>query len=279
MTEPALFGLVLAGGRSRRMQRDKAGLEYRGTPQLVRAVDLLRPFVQRVFVSVRADQRDEPTRAAYDTIADVTPNLGPIGGIQAALQTHPDKAWLVLACDLPFLDSKTLQYLIAHRATTRLATAYRSSIDGQPEPLCAIFEPSARAVIERRIAQGQQCPRAMLSQVDAELLDLPDVRALDNVNTVEEYSAAHAALAPPAVARRLSVRYFAMLREQAGVSSENLHTAAATPAELYDEVRRRHNLTMSSEFLRVAINDEFGDWHAALSDGDTVVFLPPVAGG
>ena len=167
MTEPALFGLVLAGGRSRRMQRDKAGLEYRGTPQLVRAVDLLRPFVQRVFVSVRADQRDEPTRAAYDTIADVTPNLGPIGGIQAALQTHPDKAWLVLACDLPFLDSKTLQYLIAHRATTRLATAYRSSIDGQPEPLCAIFEPSARAVIERRIAQGQQCPRAMLSQVDA----------------------------------------------------------------------------------------------------------------
>lgn len=281
MIEPALFGLVLAGGRSRRMQRDKASLEYRGTPQLARAMDLLRPFVQRVFVSVRADQRDEPTRAAYDTIADVTPNLGPMGGIHAALHTHPDKAWLVLACDLPFLDAKTLQYLLAHRATARLATAYRSSTDGQPEPLCAIYEPSARAVIEGSIARGQQCPRALLSQIDAELLDLPDARALDNVNTVEEYSAARAELAPHTgtVARRLSVRYFAMLREQAGVSSENLHTHAATPAELYDEVRRRHNLTMSSQFLRVAINDEFGDWHATLSDGDTVVFLPPVAGG
>jgi molybdopterin-guanine dinucleotide biosynthesis protein A len=240
---------------------------------------LLRPFVTHAFVSVRTDQGDDSTRAAYQTIADVTPDLGPIGGIHSALQTHPDKAWLVLACDLPFLDSQTLQYLIAHRAATRLATAYRSSFDGRPEPLCAIFEPTARAAIERQIAQGHPCPRAFLSQVDVALLDLPNSRALDNVNTVEEYSLAHAALAPDRVSRRLSVRYFAMLREQAGVSTEDLRTSAATPAELYDEVRRLHRLTISSEFLRVAINDEFAEWRTILNDGDTVVFLPPVAGG
>jgi molybdopterin-guanine dinucleotide biosynthesis protein A len=261
------------------MQRDKASLEYRGRPQLMRAMDLLRPFVEKAFVSVRSDQTDDSTRAAYPTIADATPNLGPIGGIQAALQTHPDKAWLVLACDLPFLDSQALQYLIAHRASARLASAYRSSFDGKPEPLCAIFEPAARAAIERQIAQGKLCPRAFLSQVDVELLDLPNARALDNVNTVEEYALAHAALSPDRVARRLNVRYFAMLREQAGVSCEDLHTSAATPAELYDEVRRVHHLTISPESLRVAINDEFGDWRTALNDGDTVVFLPPVAGG
>jgi molybdopterin-guanine dinucleotide biosynthesis protein A len=127
------------------MQRDKANLTYAGKPQLARAMELLTPLVARCFVSVRSDQLQDPQRAAYDTIADVLPNLGPIGGIHAALHAYPDRAWLVLACDLPFLDAATLQHLIAHRRSTRVATAYRSSFDGQPEPLCAIFEPRSRA--------------------------------------------------------------------------------------------------------------------------------------
>ncbi|HWW20524.1 MAG TPA: NTP transferase domain-containing protein [Steroidobacteraceae bacterium] len=276
MTDPRLFGLVLSGGHSRRMQRDKAGLEYAGRPQLARAMDLLQPLVARAFVSVRADQRDERTRAGYDSIADIHAELGPLGGIHAALTTHPAHAWLVLACDLPFLDAATLQHLIAHRARARLVTAYRSSSDGLPEPLCAIFEPSARAPIEHWIAQGQKCPRKLLSQSDVELLDLPNAHALDNINTVEEYSVAHAALG---CARRLNVRYFAMLREQAGCSFEQLQTRAVTPADLYEELRQRHGLTLKPQFLRVAVNDEFGDWNLTLADGDTVVFLPPVAGG
>ena len=276
MTEPALYGLVLSGGRSRRMQRDKAGLEYEGRPQLARAMDLLRPFVQRAFVSVRNDQRNEPTRAVYEAITDIQPDLGPIGGIHAALHAYPNEAWLVLACDLPFLDTATLQHLIARRAPGRLATAFRSGFDGLPEPLCAIFEPAARVAIERWLAQGQKCPRTFLSQADVELLDLPNAQALDNINTVEEYSVAYAALRSK---RRVHVRYFAMLREQAGRSSEELQTQAATPADLYEELRRRHGLTLAPEFLRVAVNDEFGDWRAPLADGDTVVFLPPVAGG
>jgi molybdopterin-guanine dinucleotide biosynthesis protein A len=295
MSAPQLYGLVLTGGRSRRMQRDKAGLEYAGKSQLARAMELLSPLVARCFVSVRADQAHDPQRAAYDTITDVRPNLGPIGGIHAALHAYPDNAWLILACDLPFLDRATLQHLIAHRASTRIATAYRSSFDAQPEPLCAIFEPRSLQIIEQSLAQDQQCPRALLSRSDVELLEPPNARALDNINTGEEYAAAIAALgatsadsaAPPstpmpastATMRRLHVRYFALLREQAGRSTEELETQASTPRELYEELRRRRGLTLSPEFLRVAVNDEFGDWRAPLADGDTVVFLPPVAGG
>jgi molybdenum cofactor guanylyltransferase len=295
MSAPQLYGLVLTGGRSRRMQRDKAGLEYAGKSQLARAMELLSPLVARCFVSVRADQAHDPQRAAYDTITDVRPNLGPIGGIHAALHAYPDNAWLILACDLPFLDRATLQHLIAHRASIRIATAYRSSFDAQPEPLCAIFEPRSLQIIEQSLAQDQQCPRALLSRSDVELLELPNARALDNINTGEEYAAAIAALgatsadsaAPPstpmpastATMRRLHVRYFALLREQAGRSTEELETQASTPRELYEELRRRRGLTLSPEFLRVAVNDEFGDWRAPLADGDTVVFLPPVAGG
>ena len=288
MSAPELYGLVLTGGRSRRMQRDKASLEYAGKSQLARAMELLTPLVSRCFVSVRADQLYDPHRAAYDTIADIKPNLGPIGGIHAALHAYPEQAWLILACDLPFLDQATLQHLMARRASTRVATAYRSSFDGLPEPLCAIFEPRSRQVIEESLAQGQQCPRALLSRADVELLDLPNPRALDNVNTGEEYAAAKATLggtptvptpAGAGTVRRLSVRYFAVLREQAGCSAEELETQATTPRELYEELRRRRGLTLAPEFLRVAVNDEFGDWRSPLANGDTVVFLPPVAGG
>jgi molybdopterin-guanine dinucleotide biosynthesis protein A len=277
------------------MQRDKANLEYAGKSQLARATELITPLVARYFVSVRTDQLDDPARAAYDTIADIKPDLGPIGGIHAALHAYPDRGWLILACDLPFLNHATLQHLIAHRASNRVASAYRSSFDGLPEPLCAIFEPRSLKIIEEWLAEGQQCPRALLSRSDVELLDLPDPRALDNVNTGQEYAAATAALGATAAAaapaptpaaaagiatlRRLNVRYFAVLREQAGRSTEQLETQASTPRELYDELRHRRGLTLAPEFLRVAVNDEFGDWRSPLADGDTVVFLPPVAGG
>jgi molybdopterin-guanine dinucleotide biosynthesis protein A len=289
MSAPDLYGLVLTGGRSRRMQRDKAGLEYAGKSQLERAMELLTPLVTRCFVSVRPDQLNDPQRTAYDTITDIKPDLGPMGGIHAALHSYPDHAWLILACDLPFLDRATLQHLIAQRASTRVATAYRSRFDGQPEPLCAIFEPRSLQIIEQSLAQDQQCPRGLLSRSDVKLLDLPNPQALDNINTGEEYAAATAALgaaptpapvpASTATLRRLRVRYFAVLREQAGRSTEELETQAATPGELYEELRRRRGLTVAPEFLRVAVNDEFGDWRSLLADGDTVVFLPPVAGG
>jgi molybdopterin-guanine dinucleotide biosynthesis protein A len=269
------------------MQRDKAGLQYAGKSQLERAMELLTPLVTRCFVSVRPDQLNDPQRAAYDTITDIKPDLGPMGGIHAALHSYPDHAWLILACDLPFLDRATLQHLIAQRASTRMATAYRSRFDGQPEPLCAIFEPRSLQIIEQSLAQDQQCPRGLLSRSDVKLLDLPNPQALDNINTGEEYAAAIAALgaaptampASTATLRRLRVRYFAVLREQAGRSTEELETQAATPGELYEELRRKRGLTVAPEFLRVAVNDEFGDWRSLLADGDTVVFLPPVAGG
>jgi molybdopterin-guanine dinucleotide biosynthesis protein A len=285
LSAPSLYGLVLTGGQSRRMQRDKAALPYGGKSQLARAMDLLAPQVERAFVSVRSDQVHEPSRSAFDTIADLKSDLGPIAGIHAALHAHPDRAWLVLACDLPFLDPATLRHLIAHRDSARIATAYRSNFDGLPEPLCAIFEPRSLPIIDESIGQAQHCPRSLLSRSDVALLDLPNARALDNINTGEEYAAAVSALdgaprsASNGASRRLSVRYFALLREQAGRSSEVVHTQAATPRELYDELRRRHGLSLAPEFLRVAVNDEFGDWRAPLADGDSVVFLPPVAGG
>jgi molybdopterin synthase sulfur carrier subunit len=79
--------------------------------------------------------------------------------------------------------------------------------------------------------------------------------------------------------RQVQVRYFAALREQAGVSEEQLETGAATPAELYEELRLRHGMQLPATMLRVAVNEEFVDWSRPLESGDRVVFIPPVAGG
>src|SRR5262245_13674468 len=140
-TTPPLFGLVLAGGASKRMGQDKAALQYHGESQLQWTYRLLNQYVDQCFVSVRPDQRDDSTRASLPQIVDRQPGRGPIAGIETALSEYPDAAWLILACDLPFLSEATLQNLIKHRDVSKIATAYRSAHDGFPEPLCAIWEP------------------------------------------------------------------------------------------------------------------------------------------
>ena len=77
----------------------------------------------------------------------------------------------------------------------------------------------------------------------------------------------------------IRVQYYALLREQAGRSNETLHTRARTPRELYVELLAKYPFTLPPEMLRVAVNEEFGDWSQPLAAGDAVVFIPPVAGG
>jgi len=282
------------------MQRDKAALPYAGRTQLERAVELIEPFVERVYVSVRPDQIDDPLRAQFAQIVDSGDVQGPIAGIAAAQSRHPEAAWLVLACDLPLLDAQTIETLLASRQPQRQATAYRSSHDGLPEPLCAIYEPASGKAVRDHIAAGYDCPRKFLIRADTALLDQPEPGALDNVNTPKEYGAAAyrvrrsagaspdsgepqtgqgTAASRPAEARQIKVQYYALLREQAGRSAETVSTGARTPRELYEELRKRHPFSLSPEMLRVAVNAEFGDWSQPLDEGDAVVFIPPVAGG
>jgi len=75
------------------------------------------------------------------------------------------------------------------------------------------------------------------------------------------------------------LHYYALLREQAGRSSETVDTAAPTPSALYAELAARHGFRLPASQLRVAVNAAFSDWDRALVDGDEVVFIPPVAGG
>ena len=77
----------------------------------------------------------------------------------------------------------------------------------------------------------------------------------------------------------IHIRYYALLREERGVSDETLKTLAQTPKELYKELGDRYNFRLKENLLKVAVNDSFANWDAPLKNNDTVVFIPPVSGG
>ena len=79
--------------------------------------------------------------------------------------------------------------------------------------------------------------------------------------------------------KTLTVRYFAVFREQAGRDEEIVESAAANPAELFEELRQRHAGLEAFHHMKYALNDELVGADAALADGDRVLFFPPVAGG
>mgnify|MGYP003394892928 CR=1 FL=1 len=77
----------------------------------------------------------------------------------------------------------------------------------------------------------------------------------------------------------VTVRYFAILKEERGQTSEQIRTNAEDLAALFAELSAKHHFSLVKEQLRVAVNDSFVDWHVPVSEGTQVVFIPPVSGG
>ena len=123
-----LFGLLLAGGRSTRMGRDKASMVIGadGLNQGQRAVQGLLPVCQKVFLSLR-DGQTAPEGCEHLEIVRDNPSIsGPLAGILAAFEREPDAAWLVMACDLPF---------VAPEVLTKLVQARRREPTSSPTPV------------------------------------------------------------------------------------------------------------------------------------------------
>lgn len=186
---PQLNGLVLAGGKSQRMQTDKGSLEYFGKSQRLHVHELLSQHCTDVYISyadTHAVNKDENLSYVLDTFT----GLGPFGGILSAFQSNPNAAWFTLACDLPYLSSETLAYLVAHRNPSKLATCFVDAENKFPEPLITIWEPRAYPIMLRFLSQGYSCPRKVLINSDVELLQAPVIADLQNVNYPEEKQAA-----------------------------------------------------------------------------------------
>lgn len=179
-------GLVLAGGESKRMQKDKGELVYHGKNQREHVLSLIQPFCSAAYLSCNSTQA-EAMRDREEIIEDVFLKLGPMGGILSAFRTDPNAAWLTVACDLPYLTEATLQYLIEHRNPSKVATAFLDSDGIFPEPLVTLWEPRAYPLLLEYLSQGYSCPRKVLINSEVEILKAPTNKDFHNVNRPEEY--------------------------------------------------------------------------------------------
>lgn len=185
-----LYGLILAGGKSTRMGRDKSTLVYHhGKDQVRYLYEVLSPSVDRVFVSIRNTQRYSAHLQGYDTIEDARHISSPLNGILSAMDRFPEASWLVLAVDMPNIDKNSIKELINMRNIEFPATCFNSPVKGGLDPLFAIWEAHAKTKIEALIAKDAiTCPRNMLTLVGAYLVqDHVDANVLRNINTPQEY--------------------------------------------------------------------------------------------
>ncbi len=173
-----ISGIILAGGLSSRMGRDKASLPFGGGTLLSVQEDKLRALgITDILLSGYAD----------GMIPDDTPGCGPLGGLAACLTRAKHKRALVLSVDVPLVPVGALSALIA--AHTAGATLLRHG--ERLEPLIAVYDTALGVTARRLLTEGRRAVRA--------LLDLTDWRAFDpgapeeaflNCNTPEAYAAA-----------------------------------------------------------------------------------------
>jgi len=178
-------GLVLAGGKSSRMGEDKTQLAYHNKTQLDYSVELLEHNLLQTYVSVAHNQK----LSTHDFIQDKFIDLGPFGAICSAFQEDPNKAWLVLATDLPFVNNELIQLLLQHRNPKKIAIAIKGKSKEFVEPLITIYEPKAYPILLNYLAQGYSCPRKVLINSDVEIVEVND-DLIRNINTPEEYKKA-----------------------------------------------------------------------------------------
>lgn len=177
-------GLILIGGHSSRMGSDKSLLVYHQQPQWQHLVALLSPRCEQVYVCGRKAQ----FQPAFENYWLLDPyEIGPLGGILTALEYNAEVDWLVVACDMPFVNDETIDFLQQNHSQNTLATAFLSPSSRLPEPLLAIWGATSRAVVQEAFARQQHSPMMLLRHPNVHLLECPQPIWLRNINTPEDY--------------------------------------------------------------------------------------------
>ena len=186
-----LHGLVLTGGASSRMGRDKASLVYRDGPQWRVAANVLLACDAEPYWSCTARQAAE-WGLTDRAILDLMPGHGPVSGLHAAFSRGDGVAWLVIGCDYPMLEAQDLQRLLDARSPTIDAVTYMSEATGEIEPMITLWEPAAQRTFLHAVADGEFSARRVLRTCALRVLTPRAPHLLDNRNSpVSLTDAAH----------------------------------------------------------------------------------------
>lgn len=186
---PDVAAFVLAGGKSTRMGRDKAFVDYDGRTLLARMLDLARS----VTADVRIVGSREKFRSYAAVVEDAFRDCGPLGGIEVALRASSSELNLILASDMPFVSREFLQYLIDQARMAPEAGVVVPLADGRRQPLCAVYRVEFAAVAENSLRVGQYRIDRLFERVRTRVIEPEELAAAGfspaifrNLNTPEE---------------------------------------------------------------------------------------------
>ncbi|HLK60075.1 MAG TPA: molybdenum cofactor guanylyltransferase [Chthonomonadaceae bacterium] len=184
--------IVLAGGKSERMGQDKALLSFRGHTLLEGVLLTLRPLVGEIVVVTASPNRYELHEVRE--VTDLFPDCGPVGGIITGLRELGEGQHLVVACDMPLLQTPVLRVLLD--AASAEWDAVIPEIGGRLEPLCAVYSASALSPLKNFFTSGQRAAHKALQTLRVRKLEEEVLRRLDpqlitftNINTPQDLAA------------------------------------------------------------------------------------------
>jgi len=215
--------IVLAGGRSRRMNADKALLPVHGETLVERVIGQVAPYFDEVLVSVSPGRKisirqaigpkacpgeeRRPHRQAEERrkgridgavmryVVDEAPNQGPMAGLLAGLKAAANGICAVVACDIPDVHLPSLRKLVRAAAAAEIAVPITP--EGQYEPLFAVYRKAVTPEIERLLRAGERSLIPLFGRCRTASVPLQDTSRLRNLNTRQEYEAYLRSFGPP----------------------------------------------------------------------------------
>lgn len=180
MSPPRVAGVIIAGGRSRRMGRDKLLLPLEGVPLIERVVGALTDVVDELILALRPGQLQPHFQTALPlrTVRDPAPDLGPLGGLIAALSAGDAAHYLAVAGDMPLLQPPLLAHLLTE-ARGHDVQAVVPLNDGEPEPLCAVYRQDCLPVMQALVDEGRRSLRDLLARLQVRLVPEDELRPFD----------------------------------------------------------------------------------------------------
>jgi molybdopterin-guanine dinucleotide biosynthesis protein A len=185
-----ITGVILVGGTSSRMGRNKALLDLHGRSFIEHIAEALLTVFSKVFIS--SDQAHDYEFLKLQTIEDVHKRAGPLAGIHSALVHARTPKIFVVSCDLPLITPNLLHHVLKH---LQPADATIVSVDGAPQPLLGVYDVSCHRKLEEHLRKGQYSVLRFLDDVTTHSVALESSRdlghtiAVSNVNTPSDCAA------------------------------------------------------------------------------------------
>ena len=173
----SVTAIILAGGKSSRMGKDKGLISYKRKPLVEHVIHACTEVTSRILINTN---NQDYSFLGYKLISDRYIDLGPIGGIQAALEASETKDNIICPCDMPNILAETLKTILDNKKGQMAVVA--ADPDGKFFPVFGYYNKSALAIIEHQINKGDYKLQNLLKKLDAKTVVVSDLRELSNIN-------------------------------------------------------------------------------------------------